>query len=91
MSLFTLQNWNHVQYTNGKHRALVSMGAELTGDIIYFMSVIDENDLLIFQSEHHCIEKACEVINDKFQDFWDFSDLANNQDQGGGCGSCNAH
>lgn len=90
MNYFTPDNWNHVQYINENQRALVSIGADLKGDLLYFVTVIDENDQVLYQSEHKTVEKACFHINDKYQEFWDFSNLAT-AGTGGGCGSCNAH
>ncbi len=90
MSLFTTENWNYSQYLGPQNRAIISIGAGLDAELIYFVTVIDPNDTQVFQKEFATLENACVYINQRYNKIWEFKDLTQ-ATSGGGCGSCSAH
>lgn len=89
-------NWNHTHYISGPQKAFISIGASediLEDEFIYFVTIADEEGQDLFQKEFNDISMACDYINDRFKDDWDFSDLSlpPKSDKEGGCSTCVAH
>ncbi len=90
---FNQGNWNSCQYTNQGLKAIISLGASpgiLDSEFYYYVTVLDEENNEMFQEEFPDIDAACNSINNKYADLWDFIDLSQNQSTSG-CGSCTAH
>ncbi len=93
MGQFTINNWNYAQYTNGNLKAIIGFGASpdiLDDTFTYYATVLDNENNEQFQQEFTSLEEACNFLNTKYQDMWDFLDLSKPQETGG-CGSCSAH
>ena len=93
MSYFTNKNWNYSQYLNAERRAIISMGAspDVSGDtLLYFITVLDTLNNEIYQEEYNDLDMACQSINSKYGEFWEYKDLSF-KDNSGGCSSCVAH
>lgn len=84
------ENWTYTQYTKGPHRALISIGADLTGEVLYYTTILDEEDQELFQKEFSKLEEAADYLNIRCKDRWDFTD-ASKKKASGGCDSCVAH
>ena len=82
-------NWGHVCYQCGELRAMVSTGGMwLNGHkTIYYVSVLNNNNEDIYQSEFGSLDEALGHINQRYAN-WDFVDLTEKK---GACGSCTAH
>ena len=94
MSVFTEANWNHCQYTNQDKKVIVSLGASpdcIENDFIYFVTLLDNDHNEIIQEEFRSLSLACEHINKKFSQTWEFTDLSSSLDSDSGCSSCVAH
>ena len=92
-SFFTPDNWNHCQYRHENQFAIISLSADpdsLNGDLMYCITVLDDEHNEIFQSQHPTLMEACQKINNNYADIWDFKDLSQNQNTGG-CSTCQAH
>lgn len=94
----TTDNWSHTQYNYEGLRAFISFGAHWdfekyeSSEIIYFVTVLDEEENEVFQSQFQTLELACEYINERYQNEWPIIDLNNPPNQKeGGCASCVAH
>ena len=89
----TTDNWTHTQYVLDNLRALISLGAswEKPAELIYLVTLLDENDQEVFQQEFKTLESACDYINKRYQDEWPIVDLMAPASKEGGCASCVAH
>ena len=90
--MITPENWNYCGLRTRQLRAFVAMGAVPGGDsappdVIYCVTVSDEDFQEIHQRDFDTLEKALSFINVRYGE-WEFYDL---QEGGGGCGSCSAH
>ena len=93
--MFTEENWNHVQYKNDDKKAIISLLSTPSDsaeghELYYCITLLDEENNELFQSRFSSLETACQQMNAKYGDVWDFMDLSIESD-GGGCGSCSAH
>ncbi|MBT4791303.1 MAG: hypothetical protein HON90_07015 [Halobacteriovoraceae bacterium] len=91
--MFTTNNWNHCQYINQDHRAVISIGANDNLDnfqLLYFVTVLDSENNEMFQQELHDLDAACNLINNKYSEFWEFKNLSVAEETSG-CSTCVAH
>jgi len=88
-------SWTYCQYTQGDLRALITLGASpdiLDDSFSYYSTVLDQDNVEVFQAEFNTLEKACEYINDRYKDDWDFLDAnAPKVADASGCSTCAAH
>lgn len=93
----TKDNWSHTHYSFENLRALITFGANWddklgkSSDLLYFVTVIDEDDHEVFQKQFQILNDACDYINNRYQNEWPIVDLANLKNKEGGCASCVAH
>ncbi len=86
-------NWNFCQYKNDNLKAIISFGASpdiLDDSFNYYVTVLDDENNEVFQEEFQTVDAACQSINHKYSDVWEFSDLSQ-KNNSGGCDSCSAH
>lgn len=89
----TPNNWTHCSYTNGQLKAVITFGASpdiLDDSFIYYVTVMDDNNNEVFQTEFSALEHACEYINAKYGDIWQSADALKPKKEGG-CSTCVAH
>lgn len=81
-------NWNTTFYKSSNLKAFVSVGAnpENPNEVLYLVSLTDEEHREYFQQEFKQLDEACSFINQRWGE-WEASDLANSS----GCGTCAAH
>ena len=94
MNYITPLNWNHCHYESRNLRALVSIGAlPINNDVSiqYYVTVIDENENDLFQTDFKSCEAACEYINKKYSSIWNLNDLSVSKSSESGCSTCVAH
>ena len=88
------QNWTFCQYNSSNLKAFVSLSGEPTEDgdsvFLYNVTVTDQEDLEIFQSDHPSLDQAIDIINNKYG-HWNFTNLTVQSGNESGCGSCSAH
>ena len=53
--------------------------------------MLDQDNNEIFQQEYNTLDAACDNINQKYAEFWEYYDLSKTAIPSGGCGSCVAH
>jgi hypothetical protein len=87
--MFTTNNWTHSNYNCADKKALISIGADLKANFLYFVSILDTENKEIDQSEFEELGKAVQFINSKYG-HWLYTDLEAALDSGG-CSSCEAH
>lgn len=90
----TPDNWSHTHYQFENLRAIISFGAnwDESDELIYFVTVLDEDDQEVFQEQFQTLSEACEYINNRYQNEWPIIDLLNPKNsKEGGCASCVAH
>ncbi|MAX65413.1 MAG: hypothetical protein QF441_16375 [Bacteriovoracaceae bacterium] len=91
---FNQFNWNTAQYISEKYKAIIGLAAspQTANELIYVVTVIDQNHNEVFTKDFNTLELACTYINNKYADLWEFKDLsvapANSE---GGCSTCVAH
>ena len=93
MSQFTQDNWNYCQYIHQDKKALISLGASpdiLDTKFLYMVTVLDSENNELFQEEFDSANAACQSINNKYSEFWEFVDMSAPKDTDG-CSSCEAH
>ncbi len=93
MKIINEQNWTYTHYKATDFKAFVSIGGapELADDdFIYMATIIDTNENEILQKDFKSIDAACDFLNSKYSDLWDFVD-ARVAKKEGGCDSCAAH
>lgn len=92
MSSFNNNNWNHSQYQSEHNKAIISIGAHENKpeEICYYITVLDEENNELFQQEFKELDQACQEINSRYQDIWDYNDLSQEKKKTG-CDSCSAH
>lgn len=85
----TPMNWNTSIYKSLNLKAFISIGAdpESPEQILYMVSLTDDEHREYFQEEFLQLDDACSFINQRWGD-WDETDLAAS---GSGCGTCEAH
>ena len=94
MERFTIENWNTSQYINDNRKVIISLICDPEQEmdhIFYAITMLDEDNNEIFQQEFSSLDKACEEVNKKYAEFWDYYDLSKTVIPSGGCGSCVAH
>lgn len=72
---------------------MISFGASpdiLDDSFIYYVTVLDDDNNEVFQTEFDSIEKACEYINSRYNTLWSL-DNALKPKKEGGCSTCIAH
>ena len=92
-TFFTPDNWNRCQYRHENQFAIISILAQPSdGDtqMMYCVTVMDDDNNEIFQSQHESLLEACQKINNNYAEIWEFRDLSLNQSSGG-CSTCQAH
>lgn len=93
--MITTENWTYSHYANNNLKAIISFGASPTDSGIceeYFATVIDEEGKDIFQKQFQELKNACDYINGRYQEIWDFVDATNlTSSKEGGCATCVAH
>lgn len=91
-NLVTADNWNTSYFENLNFKALIGIevNPETPEEELFSISVIDEHNIELFQKSFSKIDAACKYINLRYQNKWEFKNLAAAK-SGGGCGSCVAH
>lgn len=91
-NLVTADNWNTSYFESKDLKALIGLevNPEAPEEELYSLSVIDEQNIELFQKSFKKIDTACKYINLRYQNKWEFKNLAAAK-SGGGCGSCVAH
>lgn len=95
-NFFTPDNWNSCRYQYRDQFAFISLMAEPSedlaqlGELMYCVTVLDEEHNEIFQQGHPSLMEACQSINATYGGIWDFKDLRFKENEGG-CSSCQAH
>ncbi|TNE99415.1 MAG: hypothetical protein EP326_08195 [Deltaproteobacteria bacterium] len=88
------ENWNFTYYKSSKLKAFISLSGENRGDevqILYTLTVTDEDDNEKFQAGFESLPQAVTKINSQYG-HWEFVDLEQGKSSDdGGCGSCAAH
>lgn len=87
-------NWTHTQYALDNLRALISFGADYKrpDELIYFATLLDQDDQEVFQADFTSLQAACDYINLRYENEWPIVDLlAPPKGKEGGCASCVAH
>ena len=90
MDCITPRNWSYCGLRTRQLRAFVGMGAvpgQDSPDIIYCVTVGNEDFQEIHQRDFDTLEQALAFINARYGE-WEFYDLRQSE---GGCGSCSAH
>ena len=87
--MFNCQNWTHSNYNCADKKALISIGADLEANFLYFVSILDPDNKEIKQDEFKELNEAVQFINSQYG-HWMYTDLEANLDSGG-CSSCEAH
>tara|TARA_B110000908_G_C9977708_1_gene324055 strand:- start:85 stop:372 length:288 start_codon:yes stop_codon:yes gene_type:complete len=95
MEKITSENWTFTGFKANELLALISLGAKpVVGsaepDLVYFLTVMDDEGVDVFQQEYSSLEMAIESINQKYS-HWTFQDRAGSSSSGSGCGDCAAH
>ena len=89
--MFSSENWTHARYTNGSEQmAMIALGAEADGSLLYFLGVYGPEGEEIYQEEYPTLDQALAAGNRKFHGKWPFKDLTKTG-KTGGCASCVAH
>jgi hypothetical protein len=89
----SLSNWNYSYYNSENFKALISVAAmpsEIETDqvsYLYCPTVIDENNVEVFQKEFSSLLEAISFINERYS-HWQFM---NPTESSSGCNSCTAH
>lgn len=89
----TPENWTHTQYVLDNLRAIISFGAswDRPNDLLYYVTLLDQDDQEIFQQQFEDLASACDYINQRYQNEWPIVDLMAPSKKEGGCASCVAH
>lgn len=90
MEKFTPENWNYCQYRNEDLKAIISFGASpdiLDDSFQYYITLLDDENNEVFQEEFESLSDACENINLKYSNFWDFTNLDKAKPEPG-CSTC---
>lgn len=95
----TPENWTFCHYSrpgaDSSKRAMITFGAVpdiLEDKFVYYLTVMDQDDELLYQEEFYDLSQACHALNAKYQDLWDLVDATKKSSKGaGGCDSCVAH
>lgn len=94
MERFTIKNWNTSQYINENRKVIISLICDPKHEdvqISYAITMLDQDNNEIFQQEYNTLDAACDNINQKYAEFWEYYDLSKTAIPSGGCGSCVAH
>ncbi len=90
-----LKNWNFAHYNSEHFKAFIGMTGDLLESngkleqiILYSVTVIDGEDIEVFQRDFSSLKEAIACINENYG-HWQFSDPTDKS--GGGCSSCSAH
>jgi hypothetical protein len=94
MEIITTDNWTFTGFKANELLALISLGAKpatdsIEPDLIYFLTVMDNDGIEVFQQEYSSLDMAIEKINLKYS-HWTFQDRVGST-SGSGCGDCAAH
>ena len=87
------ENWTYTHYKAKELKAFISFGASadiLDDQFIYYATVTDSEHNDVLQEEFPTINAACDFLNKKYSNLWDFID-ARVSKKDGGCSSCVAH
>ncbi len=94
-NLVNLKNWNFAHYNSEHFKSFIGMTGdvqEVDGQIreliLYSVTVVDGEDMEVFQRDFSSLKSAIDFINEKYG-HWQFNDPTDNSS--GGCGSCSAH
>ncbi len=91
MQSINLENWTYTRFENGPYRAFISFGADpeslTTDEFLYFVTVMDGEEIEITQKSFASLTKACLFANENYGD-WMWVDLTAKKE---GCSTCIAH
>jgi hypothetical protein len=91
MQSVNLENWSYCRFEKGNLKAFISFGADPESaemDLFnYFVTVLDDQELEIFQRSFKSLSEACIYLNSKYKD-WDY---VNQLAPKSGCSTCAAH
>ena len=87
--MITEKNWTHSIYKCADKKAMITFGADESASFLYFVSILDQENREVHQTEYSCLIKASQHINTEYG-HWQFEDLDSKKDDGG-CSSCAAH
>lgn len=95
--MFTLNNWNYSRYSQNNLKVIINLTATPVEtnnnpdcEFLYSVTLLDENSNEVHQEDFSELNKACEYVNAKYLDIWDFEEVKE-ETKSGGCGSCVAH
>jgi len=91
---FNENNWNFSQFVLGDLTAFISLCGENNNENIeyfYSLTVVDQDNKELFQKDFKVLSEACNSINSKYQDYWQFQQSIEEKKEGSGCDSCVAH
>lgn len=86
-------NWTFCHFKANDLKAFISFGASpdiLDDTFLYMATVVDSEHNEVFQKEFTQVDLACDYLNNKYSDLWDFVD-ARAPKKEGGCSTCVAH
>lgn len=86
-------NWSFCHYKAKNLKALITFGASpsiLDDSFQYYTTVLDEEHNEVFQAEFNDLQEACNYINNKYSDIWNFTD-SRVKKSADGCSTCVAH
>lgn len=85
-------NWNTSYFENDTFKALIGLDVspETPDQENYTVSVVDEQNITLFQKTFREVNAACKYLNLRYQNNWEFKNLAAPKSSGG-CGTCVAH
>lgn len=94
MEKITADNWTFMAYQSKNLSAILSLGATPgengQADLLYYMTVMDEDGNDLYQEDFTDLPQAILKINTKYS-HWSLVDRQENNSSGGGCGDCAAH
>lgn len=91
MTRITNDNWVENHYKLDDLSCFISFGVEPQDpdNYQYFVTVMDEENRDIHQTQHAKLEQAVDHINSKCAGLWELQ--SKDKKQGSGCDSCAAH
>lgn len=90
MNKLTIKNWNYSHFNSEHFKALISIvGEESEGEVLlkYCPTVLNEEEIEVFQKDFDSLEEAIDFANNKYG-HWSFTDPTQKE---GGCSTCEAH
>jgi hypothetical protein len=88
-NIISNDNWNVTFYENPPFKSMINMEMDLVNlseDPNYVVTVLDEQNIEIFQKSFTDCNAACKYINYKYHQSWEFKTMVKTDT--GGCSTC---